>query len=224
MCSLQATLLTIIAFYLITIPILCSTEPWFELPYVEVVIPAPLLDQWRSVKSYSPELELPPPNHFIPTDFALQSDHAEPEEGDGNGPSAKRLKNVGGRAHRRLPSTCSERSKAPVRSLAPTSVQHNLDQIPAKATSKPIQAVSNACREQKAWSMGTGMARSLDTTEQTCQSCGSISKAWLCGICWTRLLEPQGLRRTSSLLHLPLTPALRHLPQLSSSCASYETA
>ena len=48
-------------------------EPWFGMPYVSSPIAPALLTQWGSTPP-SPELQLPPKNDFIPTDFSLRSD------------------------------------------------------------------------------------------------------------------------------------------------------
>ena len=48
-------------------------EPWFGVPYVSSPISPALLTQWGSTPP-SPELQLPPKNDFIPTDFSLRSD------------------------------------------------------------------------------------------------------------------------------------------------------
>ena len=48
-------------------------EPWFGMPYISNPIPAETLSQWES-SSLSPELQLPPQNDFLPTDFTLRSD------------------------------------------------------------------------------------------------------------------------------------------------------
>lgn len=48
-------------------------EPWFGMPYVSSPIAPALLTQWGSTTP-SPELQLPPKNDFIPTDFSLRSD------------------------------------------------------------------------------------------------------------------------------------------------------
>ena len=48
-------------------------EPWFGMPYVSSHIAPALLTQWGSTPP-APELQLPPKNDFIPTDFSLRSD------------------------------------------------------------------------------------------------------------------------------------------------------
>lgn len=48
-------------------------EPWFGMPYVTNPIAARLLTHWGSSPP-APELQLPPHNNFIPTDFSLRSD------------------------------------------------------------------------------------------------------------------------------------------------------
>ena len=48
-------------------------EPWFSMPYVTNPIDEALLTQWGSTPP-SAELQLPPQNDFIPTDFSLRSD------------------------------------------------------------------------------------------------------------------------------------------------------
>jgi len=48
-------------------------EPWFGMPYISRPIPEEILTQWESA-SVTPELQLPPHNSFIPTDFSLRSD------------------------------------------------------------------------------------------------------------------------------------------------------
>jgi len=48
-------------------------EPWFGMPYISRRIPEEILTQWESA-SVTPELQLPPHNSFIPTDFSLRSD------------------------------------------------------------------------------------------------------------------------------------------------------
>ena len=48
-------------------------EPWFGTSYVSSPVAPALLTQWGSA-SPSPELQLPPKNDFIPTDFSLRSD------------------------------------------------------------------------------------------------------------------------------------------------------
>ncbi|KAL3144870.1 hypothetical protein ABBQ38_001970 [Trebouxia sp. C0009 RCD-2024] len=48
-------------------------EPWFGMPYASSPIPPELLHLWATAPP-SPELQLPPKNDFIPTDFALRSD------------------------------------------------------------------------------------------------------------------------------------------------------
>ena len=58
-------------------PCMCSTEPWFELPYVTASIPTGLLQEWDGAGSnVCPELDLPPRNDFIPTDFSLRCEEA----------------------------------------------------------------------------------------------------------------------------------------------------
>ncbi|KAL0048825.1 hypothetical protein WJX82_000128 [Trebouxia sp. C0006] len=48
-------------------------EPWFGMPYISRPIPEKILAQWGSA-SVPAELQLPPHNNFIPTDFSLRSD------------------------------------------------------------------------------------------------------------------------------------------------------
>ncbi len=48
-------------------------EPWFGMPYITKPIPEELLSQWGS-STLNPELQLPPHNDFLPTDFSLRSD------------------------------------------------------------------------------------------------------------------------------------------------------
>ena len=48
-------------------------EPWFGMPYVTNPIDEALLTQWGSDPAPA-ELQLPPQNDFIPTDFSLRSD------------------------------------------------------------------------------------------------------------------------------------------------------
>lgn len=49
-----------------------STEPWFDIPYVEAPIPAELLDGWAAAKGGGGDLALPQRNMFIATDFSLR--------------------------------------------------------------------------------------------------------------------------------------------------------
>ncbi|CAI5991840.1 unnamed protein product, partial [Closterium sp. NIES-64] len=46
-------------------------EPWFDVPYTTTLLSPALLDQWASDTWLSPDLRMPPPNEFIPTDFSL---------------------------------------------------------------------------------------------------------------------------------------------------------
>lgn len=48
-------------------------EPWFGMPYISRPVPEEILAQWGSAP-VTPELQLPPHNNFIPTDFSLRSD------------------------------------------------------------------------------------------------------------------------------------------------------
>ena len=48
-------------------------EPWFGMPYATSPIAPELLKQWGATPP-SPDLQLPPKNDFIPTDFSLRSD------------------------------------------------------------------------------------------------------------------------------------------------------
>ena len=56
-----------------------STEPWFDIPYVEAPIPAMLLDGWAAPKGGGGDLALPQRNEFIATDFSLRCE----DGGDG---------------------------------------------------------------------------------------------------------------------------------------------
>ncbi|CAI5965890.1 unnamed protein product [Closterium sp. NIES-64] len=47
-------------------------EPWFDVPYTTTLLSPALLDQWASDTWLSPDLRMPPPNEFIPTDFSLR--------------------------------------------------------------------------------------------------------------------------------------------------------
>ena len=72
---------------------LARTEPWFDLPYVEIDIPKSFMGQWKQIDSdYSKGLQLPPHNNFIPTDFSLKCEN--PASGNGHAPAAKRQRNV----------------------------------------------------------------------------------------------------------------------------------
>lgn len=48
-------------------------EPWFGMPYTNQPISEKILSQWES-PTINSELQLPPHNDFIPTDFSLRSD------------------------------------------------------------------------------------------------------------------------------------------------------
>ena len=56
-----------------------STEPWFDIPYVEAPIPAELLDKWAAAQGGGGDLALPQRNEFIATDFSLRCE----DGGDG---------------------------------------------------------------------------------------------------------------------------------------------
>ncbi|CAI5986657.1 unnamed protein product [Closterium sp. NIES-65] len=47
-------------------------EPWFDVPYTTTLLSPALLAQWASDTWLSPDLRMPPPNEFIPTDFSLR--------------------------------------------------------------------------------------------------------------------------------------------------------
>ncbi|CAI7799723.1 unnamed protein product [Closterium sp. NIES-54] len=47
-------------------------EPWFDVPYTTTLLSPALLDQWASDTWLNPDLLMPPPNEFIPTDFSLR--------------------------------------------------------------------------------------------------------------------------------------------------------
>ncbi|CAI5526406.1 unnamed protein product [Closterium sp. Naga37s-1] len=47
-------------------------EPWFDVPYTTTLLSPALLDQWASDTWLNPDLRMPPPNEFIPTDFSLR--------------------------------------------------------------------------------------------------------------------------------------------------------
>ena len=51
-----------------------STEPWFNIPYVEARLPAELLGAWRSAAAEGSGLALPRANEFIATDLSLCCD------------------------------------------------------------------------------------------------------------------------------------------------------
>ena len=49
-----------------------STEPWFDIPYVEAPVPADLLDAWGTAEGRVGDLALPQRNEYIATDFSLR--------------------------------------------------------------------------------------------------------------------------------------------------------
>ena len=49
-----------------------STEPWFDIPYVEAPVANELLDAWAAAKGKGGDLALPQRNEFIATDFSLR--------------------------------------------------------------------------------------------------------------------------------------------------------
>jgi hypothetical protein len=51
-----------------------STEPWFNIPYVEARLPAELLSAWRSAAAEGSGLALPRRNEYIATDLSLCCD------------------------------------------------------------------------------------------------------------------------------------------------------
>ena len=53
-------------------------EPWFKIPYSEQELPPGVLEAWRSYPAV-PELQLPPRNDFLPTDFSLVAPTPEEE-------------------------------------------------------------------------------------------------------------------------------------------------
>ncbi|CAL8470131.1 g9673 [Coccomyxa elongata] len=56
-------------------------EPWFELPYVSVPLSPELVKSWEEPSEAMIQgLSLPPPNHYIPTDFSLRSSTADANE------------------------------------------------------------------------------------------------------------------------------------------------
>ena len=53
-------------------------EPWFKIPYSERELPPEVLEAWSSHPAV-PELQLPPRNDFLPTDFSLVDSTLEEE-------------------------------------------------------------------------------------------------------------------------------------------------
>ncbi|KFM22670.1 Insulin-degrading enzyme [Auxenochlorella protothecoides] len=66
-----------------------GVEPWFDFQYVEAVIPGDLLERWQGARA-TEDMSLPPPNHFVPTDFSLCCEEAKlpAEEGPFPAPPA----------------------------------------------------------------------------------------------------------------------------------------
>jgi secreted Zn-dependent insulinase-like peptidase len=60
-------------------------EPWFEVPYIVEPLPADLLQTWAQPPSLDPALKMPPPNEYIPLDFALKAEAGNSTETVPNG-------------------------------------------------------------------------------------------------------------------------------------------